>query len=111
MPRVWEVSLDDEQALRELKAIHGVALKEYRAAYDAGDRRTMALFLPQLRQNIELRSSIVDKTRKEDKTAAERLMENPDFAAASRVLMETLDGFPDAKAAVRKALARYLEEA
>lgn len=111
MPRAPELPPDDDQALRELKAIHGVALKEYRAAYDAGDRRTMALFLPQLRQNIELRASIADRSRKEDKTPAERLMENPDFTAASRVLMETLDGFPEAKAAVRKALARYLEEA
>ncbi|MCK6685789.1 MAG: hypothetical protein L6R30_25620 [Thermoanaerobaculia bacterium] len=111
MPRAPELPPDDDQALRELKAIHGVALKEYRAAYDAGDRRTMALFLPQLRQNIELRASIVDRSRKEDKTPAERLMENADFTAASRVLMETLDGFPEARAAVRKALARYLEEA
>jgi len=101
---------DDPRAssLAELQRVHKIAQDAYQRAHEAEDNRAIALIVPQLRQNVVKAIEIAMKGRREDKTPSERLMENPEFAAASRVLFETLDRFPDAKDAVRDAMERFV---
>lgn len=109
IPRSETIPEDESigKSLQELRAVHGVALKEYSSAYKTKDSRLMAILLPQLRANIELRERLIAKTAIR-KSAAERLMSNPEFAAASRVLFGVLDRHPEAKADVIEALEAWI---
>ena len=109
IPRSDPVDDDSSVArtLQELRAVHGVALKEYSAAHKGNDSRLIALLLPQLRANIELREKLIAKTSARQ-SPAERLLENPEFAVASRILFQALDDYPEAKQAVSAALERFL---
>lgn len=109
IPRSDPVDDDSSIArtLQELRAVHGVALKEYSAAHKGNDSRLIALLLPQLRANIELREKLIAKTSARQ-SPAERLLENPEFAVASRILFQALDDYPEAKQAVSAALERFL---
>jgi len=101
---------DDPRAssLAELQRVHKIAQDAYQRAHEAEDNRAIALIVPQLRQNVVKAIEIAMKGRREDKTPSERLMENPEFGAAARVLFETLDRFPDARDAVRAAMERFV---
>ena len=95
-------------ALADLQMVHATAQLAYARADADKDNRAIALLVPQLRQNIVKTIEILMKGRKEVQTPAERLMQNPEFSAASKVLFETLDGFPEAKLAVMGALERFV---
>lgn len=101
---------DDPRAssLVELQRVHRIAQDAYQRAHRDEDNRAIALLVPQLRQNVVKAIEIAMKGRREEKAPAERLMENPEFSAASRVLFETLDRFPDAKTAVIERLAEWI---
>lgn len=102
----------DPQAglLAELQSIHRSALEAYERAVKVKDDRTIALLVQQLRNNLKAQSDIMAKARKDDRPAAERLRDNPEFAAFSRVLFDVLDRYPEAKGALRDALERFVAD-
>lgn len=101
---------DDPRAssLAELQRVHAIAQDAYKRAHDAEDNRAIALLVPQLRMNVVKAIEIAMKGRREEQPPAERLMSNPEFAAASRVLFDVLDRHPDAKADVIAALEAWI---
>lgn len=95
-------------SLAELQRVHGIAQEAYQRAHTNEDNRAIALLVPQLRMNVVKAIEIAMKGRREEQPPAERLMSNPEFAAASRVLFGVLDRHPEAKADVIEALEAWI---
>ena len=51
----------EPQSLAELREIHNAAREVFLASRSAGDTRGVAMILPQLRRNLELREKLLDK--------------------------------------------------
>ena len=101
---------DDPRAgtLVALANVHKIAQEAYQRAHDAQDSRAIALLIPQMRMNLVKAIEIAMKGRREELPPSERLMSNPEFAAASRVLFGVLDRHPDAKADGIEALTEWI---
>ena len=106
MPPTPPAHVDDDPviaAIEQIRAAHEKAIVAYESAAKAGDMRAIALLLPQLRQNLDMRLKLLEKA---NPNAGERLRDNPDWQATLKFLLETLDSYPEAKAAVREGLLR-----
>lgn len=105
-----QLPADDPRAgaLAELVRVHAIAQESYKRAHESRDDRAIAMLVQQLRMNVVKAIEIAMKGRREDKDPVERLMENPEFAAASRVLFGVLESFPEARAAVLERLAEWI---
>ena len=101
---------DDPRAgtLVALANVHRIAQEAYQRAHESQDGRAIALLIPQMRMNLVKAIDIALKGRRDDQSAAERLMANPEFAAASVVLFGVLDRHPEAKADVIEALTEWI---
>lgn len=103
----------DPQAtlLLELQSVHRTALEAYDRAANVKDNRTISMLVQQLRNNLKAQSDIMAKARKDDRPPAERLAQNPEWAAFNRILLVTLDRYPEAKSALLEALTGVVGEA
>ena len=97
-------------ALRELAESHEIAVESYARARDKHDSRGIALLLPQLRRNLQLRMELLAQVTAT--TSEEKLLGHPDFARAVQAIGTALDDpeFHGAREAVRVALERVVGE-
>ena len=97
----------EPRSLTELREIHNAALEVFRTAQTGLDSRGVAMILPQLRRNLELREKLEEKAA--TAPVFDALRDEEITRIRDRVIGVLAD-FPDARDAVADAFRRDLAE-